>query len=71
MLAGARGRRRLERIVSPRDAAMAQARAEGIVLTPQGEPLFARDLPRWREILATPAARTAAEAAEDAAAERE
>jgi len=50
---------------------MAQARAEGIVLTPQGEPLFARDLPRWREILATPAARTAAEAAEDAAAERE
>lgn len=26
------------------------ARDEGIVLTPRGEPLYARDMKRWREI---------------------
>lgn len=39
---------------------MDQARGEGIVFTPQGEPLFARDFARWGEILATPAERTQA-----------
>jgi hypothetical protein len=31
--------------------AMRDARKEGITLTPRGEPLFQRDMPRWREII--------------------
>lgn len=31
---------------------LAKARQEGIALTPAGEPLFARDVPRFREIKA-------------------
>ena len=35
------------------------ARREGIELTPAGEPLFARDLPRWHEIRNAPTPRNA------------
>ena len=42
-----------------------RARAEGIVLTPAGEPLFARDWARWVELGAVDD-RTAAEVEEDA-----
>lgn len=45
----------------------AQARAEGIVLTPAGEPLFSRDLNRWRALKSTPLPLTDAQRDEDAA----
>lgn len=40
------------------------------MLTPEGVPLFARDMPRWRELGDVPAPRTAAEEAMDADAVR-
>ena len=41
------------------------ARAEGIALTPQGQPLFARDMARWLELGATPSQLTDAQRDED------
>lgn len=49
------------------DRMMNAARAEGIVFTDAGEPLFQRDVARWQEIKATPQQRTAAEIEDDAA----
>lgn len=52
--------------MNARQKLKAQAREEGIVFQAYtDEPLFAKDIPRWREILATPAERTPAQIAED------